>query len=365
MNKTLFALLSSGAAALLVPAASAQSFNIDVADGMGVPADAYAAAASQPGHWNSLIGGPPYAYTINDLSGNPTAVTTNVVAVGNGLGDFFWDNANTFGDDEKLMDDLQDVGNGSVPSETTWTFSGLSAGNYSVYVYAWAPDNATYVSHVSEGVCGSGGVVVVVGGPWPGGHVEGVTYALLDVAVVGGTLDICVTSGGIANNFGGVNGFQFVEGGAPPGSAICFGDGGGTSCPCGNNGGGGCANSTGAGSTLIGAGSNSVSAGDLALSASNALPGQPGLFFQGDNAINGGNGNVFGDGLRCCGGNVIRLQVVVPDANGNAATSVNIAASGGVSPGDTKCYQYWYRDPAGPCGSGFNLTNGYQVSWGA
>jgi len=150
------------------------------------------------------------------------------------------------------------------------------------------------------------------------------------------------------------------------GNPLCFGDGSGTSCPCGNDGGTGegCANSSGAGSTLDTLGSNSVGAGDLVLTASNALPGQPGLFFQGDNFINGGNGVLFGDGLRCCGANVVRLQVVVPDGNGYAATTTNIAASGGVAPGDTKCYQYWYRDPSGsPCGLGFNLTNAFSVDW--
>lgn len=157
-----------------------------------------------------------------------------------------------------------------------------------------------------------------------------------------------------------------VKGIGGPGTPLCFGDGGGTACPCGNPGGGseGCSNSTGNGGILAASGHDSVALGDLVLEASNALPGQPGLFFQGDNSINGGTGIPFGDGLRCCGGNVVRLQVVVPDANGNAATSVNISAGGGVSAGDTRCYQYWYRDPSGsPCGAGFNLSNANQIDW--
>ena len=71
-----------------------------------------------------------------------------------------------------------------------------------------------------------------------------------------------------------------------------------------------------------------------------------------------------GDGLRCAGLNVIRLETVVPDTNGDAATSVDIASMGSVGVGETKYYQYWYRDPlSSTCGALFNLTNGYQVTW--
>jgi hypothetical protein len=151
-----------------------------------------------------------------------------------------------------------------------------------------------------------------------------------------------------------------------PGTASCFGDGSGISCPCGNVGGSGegCGNSTLAGCTLTGTGSASIATADLALAATGALPGQPGLFFQGNNFINGGNGVVFGDGLRCCGSGVVRLQVVVPDSSGAASTSVNVGLSGGVVAGDTRCYQYWYRDPINsPCGANFNLSNSYGVTW--
>ncbi|MDP6538222.1 MAG: hypothetical protein QF903_05905 [Planctomycetota bacterium] len=156
-------------------------------------------------------------------------------------------------------------------------------------------------------------------------------------------------------------------GGGGPGTALCFGDGSGSACPCGNVGGSdeGCGNSTGAGCSLDGTGSNSIANADLVFEAANALPGQPGLFFQGDNQVNGGNGIVFGDGLRCCGTGVVRLQVVVPDGSGDAATSVDIGAGGNVSAGDDRCYQYWYRNPGSgsPCGSGFNTSNAYSVTW--
>jgi hypothetical protein len=95
----------------------------------------------------------------------------------------------------------------------------------------------------------------------------------------------------------------------------------------------------------------------------------PGLYFQGNNAINGGNGNPFGDGLRCAGGAVIRLEVKFANAANNftSATTGSISGTGGVSAGQTKRYQLWYRDPSStaPCQSGFNFTNGYEVTWGA
>ncbi|MCB9913738.1 MAG: LamG domain-containing protein [Planctomycetes bacterium] len=157
-------------------------------------------------------------------------------------------------------------------------------------------------------------------------------------------------------------------GGPPlPGTSFCYGDGSGTPCPCGNGAaaGEGCANGTGAGSILAGTGSASIGAGDLVLTATQVPVNQPTLFFQGDNAVGGGAGTVFGDGLRCAGGNVVRLQVRVADASGAASTTVNVSTQGGVVMGDVKRYQAWYRDPVGsPCGSFFNLSSGYEITWG-
>jgi hypothetical protein len=165
--------------------------------------------------------------------------------------------------------------------------------------------------------------------------------------------------------------FDIAIAGAPggPGTAYCSGDGSGTTaCPCGNGGasGAGCTNGSGLGGALGASGSASVSVDTLVLEASQLLPNQPALFFQGDNAINGGSGISFGDGLRCAGGGVIRLQVRFPDAAGACATSISISAKGGCVAGDVKRYQAWYRDPAtSPCGAAFNLSNGYEISWGA
>ncbi len=152
------------------------------------------------------------------------------------------------------------------------------------------------------------------------------------------------------------------------GTVYCAGDGAGSACPCANPGGPGegCANSAGAGAggVLVTLGSQSVSSSTLTLQGAQLVPGGVGIFFQGNNAINGGLGVMFGDGLRCAGGAAVRLQIVTADASGNSATTVNIAAAVGLVGGETKRYQLWYQDPASPCGSGFNTTNGVEVVWG-
>ena len=151
--------------------------------------------------------------------------------------------------------------------------------------------------------------------------------------------------------------------------ALCFGDGSGTLCPCSNTGGAGrgCANSVGAGAVLSGAGTASVASDSLVLSIDHGTSSQPVLFFQGMNFINSGNGNPFGDGLRCCGGGVRRLEVQFMDASGAASTTGALSVSGAVSAGTTYCNQGWYRDPPGaggsPCSTYFNLTNAVSVTW--
>ena len=161
---------------------------------------------------------------------------------------------------------------------------------------------------------------------------------------------------------------DYTPGVAGPGAGYCFGDGTSSACPCGNAGsaGQGCANGSGAGAILVGSGSASISADDLVLDGSQLIPSQPGLYFQGNNAVNSGNGNSFGDGLRCAGGGVIRLQVRFADASGTSATNISVATKGGCAAGDVKRYQIWYRDPgASPCSTQFNLSNGYEVTWSA
>ena len=140
----------------------------------------------------------------------------------------------------------------------------------------------------------------------------------------------------------------------------------GSVCPCGNNGGQdeGCANGTGVGAKLSYSGTTSISQADLMFSASQLIPNQQALYFQGKQALNNGAGTFFGDGLRCAGGGVIRLEVLFADAFGECQTSTDLIAKGRVQQGDTRYYQVWYRDPdASACGSGFNLSHGIELTF--
>lgn len=140
-----------------------------------------------------------------------------------------------------------------------------------------------------------------------------------------------------------------------------------TNAPCGNvDTGAGCANSTGQGSVLTAQGGGII--GDEDLVVTNAVPGVFGLFFQGDVSIQ----VPFGDGQLCASQNIIRLSPlptqVSPDGSamwGPCVDDPSIPAVTGVVPGsgETKRYQFWYRDPGGPCGNGFNTTNGVELTW--
>jgi hypothetical protein len=153
---------------------------------------------------------------------------------------------------------------------------------------------------------------------------------------------------------------------AERGVPYCYNDAGSTACPCGNPGVGvaGCGNSTGAGGALGTAGTVSLAENDLVFQAHQLRPNQPVLLFAGLNAVNGGSGILFGDGLRCAGGSLARLGVKAADTAGSASWGPGLASGQGWFPGEVRRFQAWYRDPViSPCGSGFNLTNGIEVAF--
>ncbi len=157
-----------------------------------------------------------------------------------------------------------------------------------------------------------------------------------------------------------------------PGVVFCAGDGSGTACPCTNGATGhGCDNSFGTGGGVLSASGNAILGSDTLVLNVSGLPATVAvLFFQGDAQIGGGQGSVFGDGLRCAGGSIVRLGTKT--SSGGAASfghgigsDPNISVKGQVPAGGvTRYYQAWYRNAAPYCTSStFNLTNGLAIGW--
>jgi len=156
---------------------------------------------------------------------------------------------------------------------------------------------------------------------------------------------------------------------AAPGSVFGACSSGVVTAPCGNYSDDytGCLNSTGLGGGLQASGTASLAADDLEFESSQLPVGQPVLLFVGINQLNGGLGVPFGNGLRCAGGQVRRLGVRFTDGAGRAAWGPSMGADGwnpAPTVGETRAFQAWYRDPVdSACGSTFNLTNGYAVTF--
>jgi hypothetical protein len=92
------------------------------------------------------------------------------------------------------------------------------------------------------------------------------------------------------------------------------------------------------------------------------------LYFQGTTRLNAGNGAVFGDGLRCAGGTVVRLGTKANAAGASqypVAGDLSVSAKGLITAPGTYTYQVWYRnaDQTFCTTNTFNLTNGYEIVW--
>jgi hypothetical protein len=154
-----FQLVTAFVCASLASLASAQSFNLDVGDNLiifPVPVNSYAGAAGQSGVWNSVRS--PYATNLLKLDGSASAVTTS----SDQTSSYNYFPSSLTGDDYNFMVDIQDVP--WIGGPWTWTFAGLSNGDYAVYTYAFAPENNGNQTRVS--VAGSTDPAQDVGGIW-------------------------------------------------------------------------------------------------------------------------------------------------------------------------------------------------------
>ena len=125
-------------------------------------------------------------------------------------------------------------------------------------------------------------------------------------------------------------------------------------------------NSGGSPAQIAGVGLPSLSGNGFAIQVSGLLPGKPGLLF-----YSGGQQQVaLGDGLLCLTSPVIRLPPIkLASPQGTVTRALDFTEppfdSGpySISAGSTWYFQYWYRDPLLPGGTGFNLSDGLAVTF--
>jgi hypothetical protein len=101
-------------------------------------------------------------------------------------------------------------------------FNNLTNGNYSVYVYAMAPDSSTFITNVNINAAAGAGNPgnQQVGGLYPGGgnFALGVTHSLHQVVVSNGSMTINLST---ASGFGSLARIQLLI--PAPGAHAVFG----------------------------------------------------------------------------------------------------------------------------------------------
>ena len=153
----------------------------------------------------------------------------------------------------------------------------------------------------------------------------------------------------------------------------------GIDCPCSNPAsapGRGCDNSSGTGGAILTASGNSqLTADGLVFATSGEGPGALSVLVQGNAAL--APAVVYGQGVRCAGGRILRLYsksavdggVVAPDLSlGETPVSVRSAQKGDVvHAGESRWYHVFYRDPTVlggcPAASTFNATQAGRIDW--
>lgn len=137
--------------------------------------------------------------------------------------------------------------------------------------------------------------------------------------------------------------------------------------PCGNSTeDGGCKNSTGFGAELNCLGALSTE-GNFGFFAQGLPPASFAVMFSGSEELVG-TPPALGDGVLCMGGTITRVTDFLMSSSAGTievlpGVLATYSANGGgmVTSGMTLSLQMYYRDVLGPCGSGFNLTNGVRI----
>jgi hypothetical protein len=269
---------------------------------------------------------------------------------------------------------------------TTWTNlgSGLDSPALGLSTLTVFDDGKAAALYAGGQMSGMGGIPVNHVARWDGLHWSGLDHGLDSTVNVLFAMD--VTGSGTADLYAG--GF-FQKANSMPtwhvaqwiacphtGTRLCFGDGSGAPCPCGNSGaaGHGCENSGSTGGALLDAGGTaSLAADTLWLTSSGERPSALSIFLQGNAEIAPA---MFGDGLLCTSGSLHRMFVknayfgtTSSPGFGDPTLSDRSAQLGDVIvPGTTRIYQVYYRDPDPAfcpegIGSTFNISNAVKILW--
>ena len=122
-------------------------------------------------------------------------------------------------------------------------------------------------------------------------------------------------------------------------------------------------NSAGPGAEITYTGSVFISFNDLTLVSTSCPPSQFGIFFYGPDATQ----LPLMDGYLCVAGQINRLPPTLTGPTGVGSWSLDYpnppSPSGQITAGSTWYFQFWYRDPAGPGGTGSNLTDGLEITF--
>jgi hypothetical protein len=204
--------------------------------------------------------------------------------------------------------------------------------------------------------------------PWPNGSQSVFNTPLTHVFGPTGTWSLVIWDWE-AGNVGSFTGWS-ISGVKPSIQPMCFGDGSGSACPCGNSGsaGHGCNNSSNTGGAVLTA-SGGFSPDTIVLTSSGERPTSLTIFLQGGL----GSPQPFGDGLGCFAGSLQRLYtksavggVATAPAPGDPSITQRSANLGfPLAHGTFAIYQAYYRDVSATFCPGFtfNVSNGLMITW--
>lgn len=216
MKNRLFALVSVGLS--LCGTAMAQysggvniDFNVSTGAGAGQPTILFGGALGQGGFWNPVV--PPLttgtSMPIRDLGNSLNAVNMSMTWTSGSATrlSFAFNNANTSGEAELLLDDVLDLGS-STNGTHTFQIGPFASGLYRVATYAVAPDSTAFLTAIEVRTNQGNYGTQTIGGtiPLAENFEIGVTHAHHDIPLYfNGPIIINAST---TTGFGAINGLQ-------------------------------------------------------------------------------------------------------------------------------------------------------------